>query len=352
MDINTEKTDENPDFGRGLYVCEKPGVEFSSVGRTGAGASAIASQGYSVMLMTPVLGFLLLRSFSGVPTWVALLLAGIALVVILIGGISVFRRLNSSSGNRGGSALIAQKLTDSRYRIRAVIPKKRQESEMIKWAHLTAESAINKGEPEADIDADELEAVRGGFEPIIVRPWFGLRRPPRYWWAAVVMGGVVVSGVVYGLGLVLGGWGALMDVMGLMGYGLIALGMVSGPLCSELMWPVYIRLVPGQLDIFRYGFLGSGEPEVESFDLCAAGVCVDFGMYMVSLEPPREVGTPLPELVGVNGMVYRKEFPADYQPTYFSVFLAPGRREFAQRLIQGARTDELTPPVSMVRLGE
>ena len=140
--------------------------------------------------------------------------------------------------------------------------------------------------------------------------------------------------------------------MSFLGYPAMGLIMVGGIVAAELMWPVYVRLVPGQLDVFRYGFLGSGKPVVESFDLRKVGVCVDFGGYVIGIEPERAVGEPMPELVQKKRWPNGQAFPEGYQPMYFIVGLLRSRREFAQRLVQAARTDGPTPPVSMERLGE
>ena len=135
-----------------------------------------------------------------------------------------------------------------------------------------------------------------------------------------------------------------------MGYALTGAGIVGGLMCAEFVWPVYLRLVPGRIDIFRYGFLGSGEPEVETHDLKKQGVCMDFGSYTMVLEPEREVGEPLPALVKAKKWPHGQVLPDDYQPRYVSVALVVGRREIAERVIQAARTAEETPPVSETSL--
>lgn len=353
MAINTEKTEENPDFGRGLYVCEQQGIEFSSMSSSGFAGSWVASQGFVVLIMFPVISYFVLRELTVVPIWITTMVTVGMSVAVAVGGTVVLRRVYNSGRGRGSDGIL-KKQADSRYRVRAVIPKKRQASEMIHWAHLTTQSAkyLEEREGYEGVSADELEAVRGGFEPMIIRPWFGIKRGRAYVWTAVVMGCVLVMGVLTGLGILFGGWRGVMDMTGLMGYALIAFGMVSGVCVSELIWPVYIRLVPGQLDIFRYGFLGSGEAEVESFDLRTVGVCVDFGGYIVAIEPAREVGEPLPAMVIGKRWPNHKVFPEGHEPMYLSALMVPGRREFAQRLIQAARTDEPTPPVSLTSLGE
>jgi len=343
---NTEKSDENADFERGLFVCEKPGIEFAGAGKAGLGIGLIGTQVFSMMFLVPVVGFFVLRNQLGMSSLVSGVFAGVVSVGLVVLGIWFLLKINK--GNRKGGGYFKNE-SDSRFRVRAVVPKKKQETAMMRWVQLAVGGGVGDGEP---IGEDELMMVRGGFEPMVVRPWFGVKRDRRYWWTFVVMMIVVAASAVYGLSIVLGGWGALLNSVGFMGYALTGLAMVGGAMCAELIWPVYVRLVPGQLYIFRYGFLGSGEPTVDSFDLHTIGLCVDFGGYIVSLEPARLFGEPLPAMVMGKRWPNAQSFPDDYQPSYFTVAMMRGRRAFAQRLVQAARTDEPTPPVSMDRLGE
>jgi len=66
MDKNTEKTDENHDFERGLFVCEKPGHEFVGAGAAGTTIGLIGTQVFAMMFLVPVLGFFVLRNLFGV----------------------------------------------------------------------------------------------------------------------------------------------------------------------------------------------------------------------------------------------------------------------------------------------
>jgi hypothetical protein len=343
---NTEKTEIEPDFGRGLFVCQKPGLEFAGTGSAGLAIGFIGTQVFAMMFLVPVIGFFVMRNLMGVPAWVAGVIAGVISVGVVGVGLVFLMKINK--GNRKQGAHFMSE-SDSRYRVRAVIPNKRRDGRVMQWAQHAAQGAIGDGEM---VSEDELAMVRGGFEPMVVRPWFGIKRDRKYWWTFVVMFLVVGLSAVYMLGLLFGGAGSVFSTVGFMGYALIGLAAVGGALGAELIWPVYVRLVPGQLDFFRYGFLGSGEPVVESIDLRTVGVCVDFGGYMISLEPARAVGEPLPALVMGKRWPYGKTFPEDYQPIYFSATLVRNRREFAQRLVQAARTDEPTPAVSMERLGE
>lgn len=346
MDQSPANQEENADFARGLFVCERVGIEFASAGSSGNMIQMIATQAFAAMFFVPILGFFVLRNLFGVPAWVAGVIAGGMSIVVVVIGLRWLMRLNKGRPNPG--ALLKNE-SDSRYRVRAIIPKKRQHTKLVDWASLASDG---RSSVSGDWSEDDLTMIRGGFEPVIVRPWFGIKRSRAYWWTFAIMSAVVGLSALYMLTFVFGGWKGLMQSFGMMGYALTGLAMVGGLACSELIWPVYVRLVPGQLDIFRYGFLGSGAAQVERFDLRKAGVCADFGAYTISIEPEREIGVALPKLVASKRWPHGQVFPAHYQPMYFSVALLRNRREFTQRLIQAARTDEPTPPVSMERLGE
>lgn len=346
----TENKAETADYARGLFVCEKPGHEFASVGSSGVLVSLIATQGFAMLFLIPVVGFFVLRNNLRASTLIAGMGAVVLGLPILIGGLWLLRRVSSSQSEYKGGGYLKNE-TDSRFRVRAVIPKRRQSARVMRWAEAAVHGEV-RDESERVIGADELEYVRGGFDPIIVRPWFGYKRGKRFWWTAVIMGLVSAGSLLQMLSLLMGGWGGVLKASGFMGYALTGAGMVGGLVCAELIWPVYMRLVPGRLDLFRYGFLGSGEAEVETHDLKAQGVCVDFGTYTLALEPVRAVGEPLPELVQSKRWPHGQALPADYQPRYVCLALVPGRREIAQRVIQAARTDEATPVVNERELVE
>lgn len=341
-----KKNENNPDYARGLYVCSKPGIEFVGAGSAGLAIGLLGTQAFASLFIVPVLGFFILRNWFGTATWLAGVIAGIITVIVVLAGIFLLLRINKA--NRKQGSFFANE-SDSRYRVRAVIPEKRHDTRLGRWVQLATEGAV--GDDEA-VREDELTMIRGGFEPIIVRPWFGVKRHAHYWWAVVLLSIAFGAIILYALTFLLGGWGGLLHSVGFMGYALTGLMSLGGALIAETLWPVYIRLVPGQLDIFRFGFLGSGDPKVERFDLHKVGVCVDFGGYLVALEPERPAGEALPNLVQSKRWPNGQTFPEGFKPTYFAVSLLPSRRLFAQRLIQAARTDEPTPPVSMTRLGE
>jgi hypothetical protein len=344
---NEDQSSEMPDFARGLSVSDKVGKEFAAVGSSGALVSLVMTQGFAMLFIVPVVVFFGLRNLAGVAVFYAGLVSGVLGLVVVILGIVMLRSVNRSDGGTKGGGFFRDE-SDSRYRVRAVIPPKRRSARVMRWVEAAVHAEMRDEEP---VRADELEMVRGGFDPIIVRPWFGIKRGRAFWWTAVVCGLVCSLAMLQLLSLIMGGWGAMLKSSGMMGYAMTGAAMVSGLVCAELIWPVYVRLVPGRLDVFRYGFLGSGRPEVETHDLKLKGVCVDFGSYTIAIEPERPAGEPLPALVQAKRWPHGQTLPEGYMPRYVCVALVVGRRELAQRVIQAARTDEATPGVSETELG-
>lgn len=336
---------EQPDFDRGLFVSDKVGHEFAAVGSSGVLVSLVMTHGFAMLFLIPVAAYFTLRNLAGASAWIAWLGSGLLGAAVMLVGFMLLRGLNQSNYKGGG---FFRSESDSRYRVRAVIPPKRRSARVMRWVEACVHAEVLEVEP---VRADELEMVRGGFDPIVVRPWFGIKRGRAFWWTAVVCGLVCAAGLLQMMSMLMGGWGALVKNTGFMSYAVTGAGMVSGLVCAELIWPVYLRLVPGRLDLFRYGFLGSGEPEVETHDLRTQGVCMDFGSYTLAMEPQRPVGEPLPALVKGKRWPYGQTLPDGYMPRYVCVAMVVGRRELAQRVIQAARTDEATPVVSERELG-
>jgi len=59
-------------------------------------------------------------------------------------------------------------------------------------------------------------------------------------------------------------------------------GIASAPLI--FLWPTYLRVSPGRLDVFQYGLLGSGAPKVTTLDLRSARVMVDLPARQIIVE--------------------------------------------------------------------
>ncbi len=333
--------EDQPDFDRGLFVCEKPGLEFSSAERSGLLVQLVTTQAFATLFLIPAAVFFILRNLAGASTLLTILATVLVAIPLLILGIITLTRLNTNT-KKTGAYLKSE--TDSRYRIRAVIPSKRQSTGVRQWAEATLGTKPPEYTP--PLSPDELGFIQGGFEPLIIRPWFGVKHAKAYQRTAIICGITCVGALLYIFQLFSGGWGPMFQTMGFLGYAAAGFAMLSGVVCAELIFPTYIRLAPGRLDIFRYGFLGSGQPEVTTYDLRRIGLCVDFGSFTIALEPPRPPGEPLPEFVvrknsGVHAKI--KVHPEGHTPDYFCLALTPNRIEHCQRLIQAARTNEPTP---------
>jgi hypothetical protein len=154
-----------PDFARGVFVADKPGAEFASLRN-----ARIAAPGAAGWLFLPVIGLcyllhLTLVSAFGVPTAVSV---GVSGVLGAVGLVLVFAHtLRGGFGKPDHALFHAAANTDTRYRLRVVIPRSRQTGRLGRWAMKLAGVEQDRL-PSGD---EELGPQRGGFEPIIVRPW-------------------------------------------------------------------------------------------------------------------------------------------------------------------------------------
>ncbi len=339
-------TDEQPDYERGLFLSEKMGLEFNSVGRSGIITQLIVSQGFAMLFLIPIILFFGIRNLLGGSILVASLAAGGTGAALITLGIIALLRVKGSHS----PGIYLKSSTDTRYRIRAIIPPRRPSYGFRQWAEVTLHVKPKEQTTADTVTPDALDAEHGGFEPLIIRPWFGIARPKAYWLAAIICGIISAAFLLFLMQYIFGGWGGMLKDAGFLGYAGIGFTMVAGALGAELLYPIYIRVVPGQLDVFRYQFLGSGKPEVKTYDLRTIGICVDFGSFSIALEPPRVIGEPIPEFVAAKRWPHTKVHPEGHTPDYFSLALSPGRMLNCQRLVQAARTTEPTPQLPIDKL--
>lgn len=329
-----------PDFANDLFIADKPGAEFAAMRRDRILAPAIGG-----MLFIPAIGcsallYLVLTDVLSVPRVAAYLVcsavAGVAMLFLTAH--------QSRAGVASWKGFASLRATDSRYRVRAVIPRNRQTPRMGRWAMLA--TGIEPDHYPAT--PDEFAAVRGGFEPVVLRPWLGIARPAPYrrvlWTTALAGTALIVAFTLSRTGSLL----PMVQTLRLWGVFAIVAALAIG--AAESLFPAYLRLAPGRLDVFRYPLLGRGPPRVTTYDLRVTPICVDFQTATIALEPPLPPGQALPKTVTSPRWPHWKELPPDCRPDLVCVALCPGRTEFCQRLIQAARTAEPTPPLPADRL--
>ena len=127
--------------------------------------------------------------------------------------------------------------SDPRYRLRAVGSRRRLES----------------------LRTSEID-LESGFEPAIFRITFAVE--PKYsagrkTCALFVVGLIVVVMTEVMFGTVPQG----------AGYITLLAALCFARFSRALIWPTYLRIVPGRMDVLQYGFLGRGRPRVRSYDL-------------------------------------------------------------------------------------
>lgn len=337
MPIETEKTGrEGPspepsdhDFRRAVSISTSPGNEFVSGGGAPAvfGFLALGVMGLVYILALPIV------RLAGAPIGVAIAVPLIALVAFL----AVQVRPTDSAINKEWAAQFGfGRGTDTRFRVRVVIPPRRTGRRLRQWALRLAE--MDELGPPTESD---LRFVQGGFEPVVARAWFAVRRTGAY------QRTVLVATLLVGAGLVLYGWfflGAqnMLRVPGgsFLNMAAFVTTFVAGSFIAEALSPTYVRVSPGRLDVFEYALLARGKPSVTTYQLAPRGLCVHFGRHAAAIEPTRPFeGESEPPLVSAKSWPYPRIHQADRRPDYLNLTLTPGRREILCRLVQAALYD-------------
>ncbi len=154
------------------------------------------------------------------------------------------------------------------------------------------------------------------FEPSIFNGSFTLPYTRRVWWAAAAIGLVAFAGLRLGNWVTTGSafrnlaWDA--TVLPLPIWGVVA-----------LLWPTYLRVVPGRLDVVHYGRFPRRRAEVWSMSLRDARILVDLRRMRVRIDSPDEGA-----------------------PVEFSIGLLPRRTRFAYMLFLAAMSSYQPPPIA------
>jgi hypothetical protein len=90
-----------------------------------------------------------------------------------------------------------------------------------------------------------------------------------------------------------------------------------------LLWPTYLRVVPGRLDVIRYSVFPRWRTEVRSWNLRDARILVD-----------------------LRGMRVSIDIPGDPGPVEFSIGLLPRRTRFARMLFWAAMSSYRAPAIA------
>jgi hypothetical protein len=137
------------------------------------------------------------------------------------------------------------------------------------------------------------------FEPVIVRVVVASKPSRAFVWTWVVSGVLSLVGVVamfkYGLSGLGPGASPLTSFM----YFYFAFGASAGSLIATFVFPTYLRIAPGRLDVFRFPAMGRGRPEVSTFDLRRLKVTVMLGSSSIVLQPPRFRRAAVRDVLGV-----------------------------------------------------
>lgn len=125
---------------------------------------------------------------------------------------------------------------------------------------------------------------------------------------------------------------ALRGVMEGMAHFEVMAGAAVGMGVGAFLSPAYLRVAPGVLDVFHFGFLGHGTPDVQRFDLRAASVLADQDFGYVTINDPTR--------------------PKDRILIIHSRFLLGAGESASRAILMGAISRHPTPPMPIDDLSE
>lgn len=79
-----------------------------------------------------------------------------------------------------------------------------------------------------------------------------------------------------------------------LGSGSLYMGVIAGRLSRSFLWPTYLRISPGRMDVMLYPFLGQGAPSTRSYDLRTARLELRLGGVFAVYPANSEVGELFP----------------------------------------------------------
>lgn len=320
------------DFVRTLHIAHRSSKEFESLSRSGISAPVVVAMSFVPIVCLGIITHLALVRTFGVPIAISLpVCAALTLGTLMLAFAHLIRP------GEQWEDFFNQTRTDSRYRVRAVIPKNRRTRRLTEWAlQITGRTPRPMPESTSDLNADP-----GGFEPVILRPWLGIGRSRAYWTTAALLATSTLAGLAF-MHWHHGTFASMLTSVRIWAYAGLIAGVALGG--AELLFPVYLRLSPGRLEVLRYPPFGR-TPSVTTYDLRAVGLCVDFSTAIAAVEPPRPPGTPVPPLVLSDRWPYHAQHPPEHRPFYVCVALCLERSEFCQRLVQAALAQTHAPPL-------
>lgn len=135
-----------------------------------------------------------------------------------------------------------------------------------------------RAETERHLHAIEREPG-DAIEPVIFRVWSGTLSEARARWHAWLCFTAIFAALAVGSQVLTGRW--------LGGRGLqLWLTLVLAELAMAFVFPTYVRIAPGRIDIFRFPWV-RGQPEVATYDARSIGLLLDYRRHVVELSTER-----------------------------------------------------------------
>lgn len=169
------------------------------------------------------------------------------------------------------------------------------------------------------------------FDPVVcnVSWWVGPQRGAWRVWAPVTAAALVVLVSLHQAGLLPGRFPNFLG---------FATAFVAGGLAAGFVFPAYVRVAPGRLDLLRYA-LWSGWTQTQTFDLRDPALYVQVDLRHRSIQ----LGTDEP--VAYAELRKGRKIGKRHGGLHVSLTLLPGRMALAHAVLCGAVSAAPTPPL-------
>ena len=189
-----------------------------------------------------------------------------------------------------------------------------------------------------------IPGMRSGFEPEIARVPLAVGLDPaarRLAWLGGLLG--LVSAIAFEFMFYRSITELSVTIWFFMG--MTALGAIVLP---EFVFPTYVRVIPGRLDVIRTPLFGNEFVTVKSFDLRHRHIIL--AGAVIFIEPERAKGEEAPMKVKSGKWPHAMMYPDDYVPDAVSLSLTPARKRLLLAALWAATTQAPTPDLPDDRL--
>ncbi|MFI4873104.1 MAG: hypothetical protein ACIARQ_14925, partial [Phycisphaerales bacterium JB061] len=124
----------------------------------------------------------------------------------------------------------------------------------------------------------------------------------------------------------------------------LGMGCVGAISLPEFVYPTYLRIIPGRLDVIRAPIVGDSLKIIQRFDLREPSISIIGPVVFIETSRPR--GAPPPKRMESPKWPNHLIYPPDFKPEAVSLHLSPTRQKLLRAIVRAAITEAPTPSIT------